>query len=234
MWSMATEFPTTVAQTWNMEVEGTLMYKLVRKLKVLKGPLKRLNGHRFSNVELEASQAKNQLIKIQELIQKNPTDLKLFEEEKEAAQWYDLMAKARDSFLRQKAKAQWCADGDSNTAYFHYCIKARRSYNKVLAIQDEIGMLQTDHKMITKLFEDYYVSLLGSNSDVQKVHAPTVALGPLITTAHLNLLDAEVTDGEIKVAMFGFQGNKSPGPDGYTSQFFQNSWDVVGEMYAKQ
>ncbi|KAL9232366.1 hypothetical protein vseg_007487 [Gypsophila vaccaria] len=141
MWSMATEFPTTVAQAWSMQVEGTLMYKLVRRLKALKGPLKRLNGQRFSNVELEASQAKTQLLMMQELIQKNSTDLKLYEEEKEAAKYYELMAKARESFLRQKARAQWCGDRVTNTAYFHCCIKTRRSYNKVLAVQDETGML---------------------------------------------------------------------------------------------
>ncbi|KAL9227826.1 hypothetical protein vseg_003473 [Gypsophila vaccaria] len=179
------------------------MYQLVRKLKTLKGPLKRLNGQRFSNVELEASQAKNQLIKIQELIQKHPTDLKLFEEEKEATQYYTLMTKARDSFLRQKSKAQWCVEGDSNTAYFHCCIKARRSYNKVLAIQDEFGLVQTDPKKINQLFEEYYMSLLCSSSAVQKVHAPTVALGLLISNENLQLLNAAVTEGEVKSAVFG-------------------------------
>ncbi|KAL9242142.1 hypothetical protein vseg_016172 [Gypsophila vaccaria] len=124
MWSLAAEFPLTVAQSWNKLVTGTLMYQLVSKLKYLKGPLKRLNSQRFSNVELEASQAKTQLTTIQELSQKNPANLNLLEEEKEAAQYYSLMTKARERFLRQKSKAQWGIEGDSNTAYFHCCIKA--------------------------------------------------------------------------------------------------------------
>ncbi|KAL9244366.1 hypothetical protein vseg_018148 [Gypsophila vaccaria] len=105
MWSMAKDFSTTVADSWCMHVKESLMYQLVRKLKALNIPLKRLNGQRFSNVEMEASQAKVQLTTIQEVIQNNPNDLKLYEEEKEAAQYYELMAKARYSFLRQKAKS---------------------------------------------------------------------------------------------------------------------------------
>lgn len=29
--------------------------------------------------------------------------------------------------------------------------------------------------------------------------------------------------------MFGINGNKASGPDGFTSQFFKDAWDVVGD-----
>ncbi|KAL9224822.1 hypothetical protein vseg_000822 [Gypsophila vaccaria] len=228
MWSLVDEFPTTVAQYWNQPVAGTLMFQLVSKLKILKGPLKKLNHQRFSNVEVEASHAKTQLTTVQELLQKDPSNLRLLEEEKEATQYYSLMAKARDSFLRQKSKAQWGIEGDSNSPYFHCCIKARRSNNKVLSLTDDNGLVQTDPKRINQMFEDYYMSLLGSIAAVQKVHSPTVALGPLITAEHMQLLTTDVTEGEVKSALFSIQGNKAPGPDGYSSQFFQDAWDTVG------
>lgn len=33
--------------------------------------------------------------------------------------------------------------------------------------------------------------------------------------------------------MFSINGNKSLGPDGYTSQFFKDSWDIVGDDVRK-
>ncbi|XP_074267063.1 uncharacterized protein LOC141590365 [Silene latifolia] len=42
-------------------------------------------------------------------------------------------------------------------------------------------------------------------------------------------MTAPVTDEEIKQAMFSIDSNKSPGPDGYGSQFFKDAWTVVGK-----
>ncbi|GKB71204.1 RNA-directed DNA polymerase, eukaryota, reverse transcriptase zinc-binding domain protein [Tanacetum coccineum] len=39
----------------------------------------------------------------------------------------------------------------------------------------------------------------------------------------------EVTEDEIKEAMFDIGENKAPGPDGFTSTFFKKSWSVIGK-----
>lgn len=39
----------------------------------------------------------------------------------------------------------------------------------------------------------------------------------------------EVTNDEIKEAMFSIGNDRAPGPDGFTSAFFKKSWDVVGQ-----
>lgn len=43
----------------------------------------------------------------------------------------------------------------------------------------------------------------------------------------------EVSDDEIKMAMFGVGDDKAPGPDGYTSRFFKSFWSVVGKDICK-
>ncbi|GJZ07586.1 RNA-directed DNA polymerase, eukaryota, reverse transcriptase zinc-binding domain protein [Tanacetum coccineum] len=39
----------------------------------------------------------------------------------------------------------------------------------------------------------------------------------------------EVSDKEIKVALFDIGDNKAPGPDGFSSVFFKKAWNVVGK-----
>nr|GEW33814.1 hypothetical protein [Tanacetum cinerariifolium] len=42
-----------------------------------------------------------------------------------------------------------------------------------------------------------------------------------------NIMTRQVTKDEIKKAMFDIGDDKSPGPDGYTSLFFEKGWDIV-------
>ncbi|XP_074266138.1 uncharacterized protein LOC141588604 [Silene latifolia] len=51
MWSMDEQFAEVVKATWSTSIDGTLMYKLVQKLKLLKTPLKALNRNRNSDIE---------------------------------------------------------------------------------------------------------------------------------------------------------------------------------------
>ncbi|WZZ15546.1 hypothetical protein YC2023_108635 [Brassica napus] len=42
-------------------------------------------------------------------------------------------------------------------------------------------------------------------------------------------LEREVTKEEIKEVLFRMPSNKSPGQDGYTTEFFKEAWEIIGE-----
>ena len=37
-----------------------------------------------------------------------------------------------------------------------------------------------------------------------------------------------VTEQEIKEVLFSMPNDKSPGPDGYTTEFYKATWDILG------
>ncbi|KAG7594282.1 Reverse transcriptase domain [Arabidopsis thaliana x Arabidopsis arenosa] len=41
------------------------------------------------------------------------------------------------------------------------------------------------------------------------------------------MLEKEVTNEEVKKVLFSMPANKSPGPDGYTSEFFKSAWPLI-------
>ncbi|XP_048492230.1 uncharacterized protein LOC125493185 [Beta vulgaris subsp. vulgaris] len=43
------------------------------------------------------------------------------------------------------------------------------------------------------------------------------------------MLTRPYTAQEVKLALFSIPGDKSPGPDGYGTHFFRDTWDVLGE-----
>ncbi|XP_074288534.1 uncharacterized protein LOC141613690 [Silene latifolia] len=159
---------------------------------------------------------------------KDPLNVELNQTEKIYAKELEELQKARDQFLRQKAKVDWMQMGDHNTAFFDASIKSRRSKNRVFQVKDMNGQMCSSPEKIQSAFEEYYMSLLGTSHEVRPINRKIVQHGKCLTAAHCSLLTAPVTGAEIKEAMFSIPGNKTPGPDGYSSQFFKENWEIVG------
>lgn len=56
-------------------------------------------------------------------------------------------------------------------------------------------------------------------------------LFPLLYVDDLYLLGREVSNDEIKSALFEMQPWKAPGIDGFQAVFFQNFWTDIGDKY---
>ena len=47
----------------------------------------------------------------------------------------------------------------------------------------------------------------------------------------MRILDKEVSVEEIKNVLFAMAANKSPGPDGFTCEFYKSTWSVIGNDF---
>ncbi|XP_074315265.1 uncharacterized protein LOC141651450 [Silene latifolia] len=184
MWGQSEVFKPCVVNVWNRKKDGTKMFQVVKKLKVLKPELKQLNKHGFSDIETSFNVTGMLLDKIQRELVVRPGDTELVQQECLVAQELRDLQRARDSFLIQKAKLQWSLEGDINSAYFHNAMRKRVMQNKVLCIENQHGVLCTDGAQIQDAFLEYYQDLLGSNSQVEHVNINVVQRGKCCTTDH--------------------------------------------------
>ncbi|GJS52904.1 RNA-directed DNA polymerase, eukaryota, reverse transcriptase zinc-binding domain protein [Tanacetum coccineum] len=139
---------------------------------------------------------------------------------------YTAVASDELKLLHQKAKIDWLKDGDKNTAYFHNMLKARKHKNRVESICDESGNRYWGADM-AKQFVKHFQNFLGDSS-------PTCSLDQLgdivnlkLSTEDAEAMIVEVTDNEIKDAVFDIDSSKSSGHDGYTSYFFKKAWGII-------
>ncbi|XP_074277501.1 uncharacterized protein LOC141601134 [Silene latifolia] len=116
MWTGVPDFMEILKNGWNRRIHGTQMYIVVRKLKMLKPDFKNLNKELFSDVEKNAEVALNLLMDIQKQLQLDPTNRELMDTEYTTRASYHMLAKAKDEFLKQKAKVEWAKEGDTNSA----------------------------------------------------------------------------------------------------------------------
>nr|GFB70364.1 hypothetical protein [Tanacetum cinerariifolium] len=107
-----------------------------------------------------------------------------------------------DSMLYQKEKVEWLNEEDRNTSFFHKVLKERKHRSIIMAICDESGK-RYENEEVTDPFLKHFKEFLGKED--------------------------KVGDKEGKEALFDIADDKALGPDGFTSMFFKETYDIVGK-----
>ncbi|CAH9133061.1 unnamed protein product [Cuscuta epithymum] len=228
MWIMHHDFANLVAQVWHQRFEGSAQYTIVKKLKILKGPLKKLNDREFGHISSKAKAAKEDFMRMQNLVLQSPSDVELLRQLKEKRAWATFLSEAETSFYQQKAKANHILEADKGTRYFHAIVKRKATRNAISAITLEDGSLTTSLEQVGDEFVKFFVDLFGTGTEGHPLDPTVLGSGPLVgSSAHESLL-APVETIEIKNSLFDIGNDKAPGPDGYSSAFFKSNWELIG------
>ncbi|XP_071699442.1 uncharacterized protein [Rutidosis leptorrhynchoides] len=215
------EFLPLVENGWKKEVNGCAMFCVVKKLKALKKDLNKLNwqhGNIFTNVEV----LKRKLKDCQAKVDTFPHDTEIKAAAVQVLNDYTQACKDELKILKQKVRLKWLEDGDKNTKFFHGILKARKSKSRIESICNEHGQRFFGDKVADQ-FVSHFQNFFGKASNVQ----PHDDIGDIFTNT-LSVEDAnemvtDVTNDEIKEAIFDIDSNKASGPDGFTAGFFQKS-----------
>ncbi|GKC57546.1 RNA-directed DNA polymerase, eukaryota, reverse transcriptase zinc-binding domain protein [Tanacetum coccineum] len=176
-------------------------------------------GNVFDNVK----SLKDKLKACQENIDKSPHDESIKKIDVDTLNEYTEVVNDELGLLKQKAKVNWMKNGDKNTAFFHGILKARKYKNRVESICDESGN-RFERDQVAGQFMKHFEEFLGSAK-------PVVPLNTDIFKNTLSLEEAEdmvreVSDNEIKEALFDINGNKASRP---VKEFFKCG-KLLGEI----
>lgn len=136
-----------------------------------------------------------------------------------------------ESFLKQKSKLHWLHVGDKNNKAFQNAVKERVSHNTIHQIIDSNGNTLTRLEDIKAEGVSFFSALL-SQEPPEFTGLSIESLCGLLTfrcsAQDREHLMVDVTDAEVKRVIFSMPLNKSPGPDGFTVEFFKSTWSIVG------
>ncbi|XP_074306235.1 uncharacterized protein LOC141641476 [Silene latifolia] len=209
--------------------QGTKMFKVVRKLKLLKNHLRQFNKDHFADIERNTMMALKHLEAIQIKIAEDPSNEYWLNMEKQAVEEYNTLQGACTLFFSQKAKLAWNKEGDNNTKYFHGVIRSTVIKNQVVSVKDVRGQGHSDPQAVKDAFLEYYKDLLGTAIQTDKVNTQIIRRERVCVAVHQDVLLLPVSKEEVKDAIFFIPEHKTPGPDGYSSAFFKDSWSIIGD-----
>ena len=202
----------------NYHFHGTPSYILAKKLTALKSDLKKWTETDFGNIA-----AKKQLLwsKLNVLDLKEDHHSLTKEEKLEKTTLRTELEKAallEEISWRQKSRVLYLKEGDSNTRFFHRMANSNRKNNCIENLMID-GALSSNQDRIADHIEHFYMNLY---SEQQVQHPfPDVLDFPRISGDNVVWLERPFEEVEIFEVIKEFNGDKSPGPDGFLMAFFQ-------------
>ncbi|KAG7579142.1 Reverse transcriptase domain [Arabidopsis thaliana x Arabidopsis arenosa] len=224
------EFMNLVRDNWfSLNVVGSSMYRVSKKLKALKKPIKDFSKLNYSDLEKRAKEAHELLLSCQDRTLADPSLLNTAHELEAQRKW-QILSTAEESFFLQKSRVAWFAEGDGNTRYFHRMAATRKCFNTITTMFDGNGVQIDSQKGILDHCAAYFERLLGDEVDPYLLEQEDMdlLLSYRCTPTQVRELERLFTNDEIKAAFFSLPRNKACGPDGFSAEFFRDSWSIIG------
>ena len=231
------EFLRVVESFWsgteNLFVSTSALFRLSKKLKALKPLLRNLGKEKFGDIFKRTGEAYKVLCEAQIKTLEDPNQNNVMAESTAYGRW-SLLSMVEERVISQKAKVHWLSVGDGNNKNFHQAAKMREVRNAIREIRRLDGSVAESQEDIKKEAVDHFRNFLTHiPSDYREV--PRDELKLLLnyecSEEDGRMLIGVVNAEEVKKVLFSMAADKSPGPDGYTSEFFKASWSITGRDF---
>ena len=227
MWLKADGFQELIKGWWQgIVANGRPSYRLATKLKGMKHQLKTWNKEVFGRLEKNKADALQQVESWDSVEEERSLTEVELNQKKEAKENYAKWVSMEEVHWRQLSRELWLREGDRNTGFFHRMANAHRRINAMSKIMIN-GVRLTEDQDMREGIANAYQQLL-SESPGWKADIGGLLLNQ-ISPSEADGIEVPFSETEIFTALMGMNGDKAPGPDGFTIAFWQNSWETVKE-----
>ena len=131
-----------------------------------------------------------------------------------------------EAHWRQHSRELWLKDGDKNTGFFHRMASAHRRHNAMDRIKVNGEWLVEEQEVregVVNSFQQLLTEDMGWQADIGSIPVGCISL------QDAESLETPFAENEIHSALMEMNGDKAPGPDGFTVAFWQDAWDFAKE-----
>ncbi|CAM8889739.1 unnamed protein product [Rhodiola kirilowii] len=224
-WANTEEFKTCLVEKWRGGCWNLFLFQ--KGLKALKTNIKLAMKDYRGDMSVRVEQSRQMLIESQRQLQLFPDNPDLQRREVEDLLSFRKVLKYEHIFNCQRARISWAKEGDLNSKYFHSVIRQRRSRNSIRCIKLDNGEFSYDQIVIREQFVQYFENLFNGQFAREPIDQNLFAEGPRVKDQDCISLVRDVSLNEVADIIQKMPVCKAAGPDGFNSEFFKNSWDVL-------
>eukprot|EP00253_Pinus_taeda_P025237 PITA_25237 len=199
------------------------MHTFQLKLKELKGKIKKWNREEFGNIMEEKQRLEQEMEEIQQRIILEGRSEESCKAKGILISKLEERRKQEEILWRQKSRINWLREGERNTKFFHQAMVQHRQRNKIVSIKNEAGDRVIEQEGIEKVLVDYHKDILTEpqNDRAAAIEKICKEIPKLVTEEQNKALMRAVTIKELEEIVMNMKKGKAPGPDGFTTEFFQ-------------
>jgi hypothetical protein len=131
-------------------------------------------------------------------------------------------------YWMQRERIKWATLGDENIKFFHINATIRHNKNSIMVFKDRNGIEKNNHDDKAQLLWEAFKERLGTSEftqmhfDLNTLLSPSVGLQYLILPFQKEEIDSIVSN---------LPNEKSPGLDGFNTEFLKKCWPVIKEEF---
>ena len=225
MWLKVEGFMELVKEWWeSYSVNGTPSFVFAAKLKALKVDLKKWNDTQFGNVSLQKKQLMADLRAIDAMEDSRQLSVEERGRREIIIAGLEKVILMDEISWRQKSRVLWLKEGDKNSSFFHRIANSNRNTNTISQLLIN-GTLSTNQDEIKDHIAEFYEKLYLEDGH-RRPYLDGVQFST-ISSEDADWLDRPFDEVEITNVVRGCNGDKAPGPDGFSLAFFQHCWSII-------
>ncbi|GAU51623.1 hypothetical protein TSUD_414500 [Trifolium subterraneum] len=223
-WLKHPELSLFVTRIWvKMNVTGKKAFVIKEKLKRLKEELRGWNREVFGILDLNIENTVKELNELEGLAAIDGTNSMLVDKGGINKKFWDQL-NFKESLIRQKSRANWVSEGDSNTRFFHASLKSRRRRNQMIMLRRGDEWIQGVENIKLEVKNHFAGNFTEDWENRPFVH--DINFKELSEEDNAFLIQPFVEE-EVKEVVWSCDGNKSPVPDGFNFNFLKECWSMV-------
>ena len=139
------------------------------------------------------------------------------------------MLKEDELLWFQRSREEWLVSGDKNIKFYHASTQVRKNRHKIQALKNPNQDWITNTTQLENMVYELYMQLFRNDNICNRVK-PNLANCPKHTEVQKQSLAIRLSLEEVKQTFFDMAPFKSPREDGFHATFYQNMWEVMGNL----
>ena len=180
----------------------------------LKLHLKWWNRHIFGNINTQVDILERDLADVERQLHIQWME-DTWEQRIRVGDQLDEAVRRQEMYYLQKSCIHWLKEGDRNTCFFHASIahRTRSAYTALLEVYDQMLLRMQEARL------DYFRTFLASEP-IELSEDLLSSILPLVMNQETLEITRILTRKEIRDLIFAMGRNRSPGSDGFSTDFF--------------
>jgi hypothetical protein len=231
MWLKKEGFGALVKQWWDSyQFQGSPSFIFACKIKALKLDLKKWNEEVFGNIECNKSKLLDDLRELDAIEEDRALDSAELAKKGEVSRELEACLLMEEISWRQKSRILWLKEGDKCSKFFHSMANSHRRHNSIDSLMIE-GNLTNNQAVISEHIVKFYQKLFEEQCQ-WRLRVDGLVFDQILDH-EAGWLEREFEEEEVRKSVMAMEGDKAPGPDGFSIAFFQVCWEVVKEDVMK-